>query len=342
MERIRRRLVTFPLLFAFWALLVAAVPITVPLALLVGLIRRRRFIFLRLTVFAVVYASLELLGLGLAALAGLHRKRSRELHYALQTWWAWTLFRAATLLLELDVRIEGEDAIAPGPIVLLLRHTSLADALLPAAVVTRRTGIRLRYVLKRELLVDPCLDLVGNRLPNHFIDRSQPTEEDMAAIAALASDLKDDEGVIIYPEGTRFTEAKRARILEKMQSSLYFQSAQSLEHTLPPRAGGVHALVRTAPKADVVFCAHTGFEGFATLADVLSGEMVGRTLRVAFWRVPASEVPHTHEELTCWLYERWKEVDRFAGSNQSTETPSRASAEVRPSLFDPADPSAVS
>jgi len=26
-------------------------------------------------------------------------------------------------------------------------------------------------VLKRELLADPCLDIVGNRLPNHFLDR---------------------------------------------------------------------------------------------------------------------------------------------------------------------------
>ena len=32
--------------------------------------------------------------------------------------------------------------------------------------------VRLRYVLKRELLLDPCLDIVGNRLPNCFVARS--------------------------------------------------------------------------------------------------------------------------------------------------------------------------
>lgn len=339
MERIRRRALTFPLLVVSWILLVVTAPLTLPLAVVVGVFRRRRFVMVRLTLFVVFYASLELVGLCLAGFAGLHPTRSRELHYALQTWWAWTLFRAATRLLQLDVRVEGEDVLREGPILLLLRHASLADSLLPAAVVTRRTGIRLRYVLKKELLFDPCLDVVGNRLPNHFIDRSQPTDADIAAIAALATDLKPDEGVIIYPEGTRFTERKRRRILGKMESSSYLPSAEALEHTLPPRAGGVHALVGAASNVDVVFCSHTGFEGFAQLGDVLSGDVVGRTLRVAFWRVPAAEVPRDHEELTCWLYERWKEVDRFVGSNV---LPTRARDEARPSLFDPADPSRAS
>ena len=31
--------------------------------------------------------------------------------------------------------------------------------------------MRPRYVLKDDLLIDPCLDIVGNRLPNHFLDR---------------------------------------------------------------------------------------------------------------------------------------------------------------------------
>ena len=40
--------------------------------------------------------------------------------------------------------------------------------------VSRRYHLRLRYVLKRELLWDPCLDIVGQRVPNIFVDRDAP------------------------------------------------------------------------------------------------------------------------------------------------------------------------
>ncbi len=319
---VRRRLLTIPLLIVVWLALIATAPLTLVLAVLVGAFRRRRFVIARLNLFAIVYTTLECVGLILAFGIGRDAKKLS----ALQTWWASTLFGVAKSLLQLDVRIHGEDAFAQGPFILLLRHTSLADSLLPAAIVTRRSGVRLRYVLKKELLVDPCLDVVGNRLPNHFIDRSQPTPEDLTAIAKLATNLGTDEGVIIYPEGTRFTEAKRTRVLERMRAkaSPYFATAMGLKHTLPPRAGGVHALLNAAPDTDVVVCAHTGFEGFATLSDLLSGAMVGRTLHVAFWRV--GDAPRELEELTCWLYERWKEVDAFAASNvMPTDPTSHAS-----------------
>ena len=58
-----------------------------------------------------------------------------------------------------------------GPIVLISRHASLADALLPAWLLGRNGDMRPRYVMKRDLLVDPCLDIVGHRVPNWFVDR---------------------------------------------------------------------------------------------------------------------------------------------------------------------------
>jgi hypothetical protein len=55
----------------------------------------------------------------------------------------------------------------------MLRHASIGDTLLASALVGRPHGIFwLRYVLKRELLWDPCLDVVGNRLPHVFVDRA--------------------------------------------------------------------------------------------------------------------------------------------------------------------------
>jgi len=56
-------------------------------------------------------------------------------------------------------------------LLMVCRHASRADSLVSAWVVTIGAGMHPRYVLKRELLADPCLDVVGNRLPNHFGDR---------------------------------------------------------------------------------------------------------------------------------------------------------------------------
>ena len=70
------------------------------------------------------------------------------------------------------------------------RHVSVADTLLPAVFVSSRNGILLRHVLKRELLWDPCLDIVGNRLPNCFVRRdSRDSAREIRAVAALAHDV---------------------------------------------------------------------------------------------------------------------------------------------------------
>ena len=69
------------------------------------------------------------------------------------------------------LQVRGDERVTPGPIVLFMNHASVIDTLLPVELVCRRHGMRLRYVLKKELLVDPCLDIVGLRVPNHFLDR---------------------------------------------------------------------------------------------------------------------------------------------------------------------------
>ncbi|MAC29776.1 MAG: hypothetical protein CMH59_25405, partial [Myxococcales bacterium] len=213
---------------------------------------------------------------------------------------------------------------------LALRHASLADSLLPAALVTGPHGLRLAYVLKKELLVDPCLDVVGHRIPNHFVDRAQPTEADLEAIGALLRDADTESGAILFPEGTRFSSKKRARVLRRLEEkgSPHLAAARALRHTLPPRLGGLAALLDANPRADVVFCAHVGLEGFATFADLLSGEVVGRTLAVRFWRVPARAIPEEREARLRWLYDQWAEVDRFVGARGDV---SRASAGAPPS-----------
>src|SRR5262249_52808520 len=154
-----------------------------------------------------------------------------------------------------------------------LRHASVADTLLPAVFIANPNGLKLRYVLKHELLLDPCLDIVGNRLPNSFVRRSSG---DSYRVLELMRNLGPRDGVIIYPEGTRFSYAKREAIIAQLESkgeSYLCAKARMLKHVLPPRLGGPLNLLDHNESADAVFCAHCGFDGVVDLRDFLKGSL---------------------------------------------------------------------
>lgn len=318
--RLRRRALTIPAVWLGLALFVLAAPVTLPAAAIVDALRRRRLVALRLCCFVGVYLLANVIGqLALALVwlrSGFGRDRTELVRrtYAVQTRWASSLFAATTRLWGLRWSVEGEAAINPAPMITLVRHASLLDTLIPSRLITRDHGIGLRFVLKRELLGDPCLDIAGHWLPNYFVDRSgEDSAAELRAIAELAAGLEPSEGLLIYPEGTRFSADKRARVLARLEQRDPALAARAcvLRHTLLPRTGGVLALLRGAPKADVLICGHVGLGGFATLADTWSGELVGRTIHVGFWRHAADSLPADDEGRAAWLYERWAELDRW-------------------------------
>jgi len=221
----------------------------------------------------------------------------------------------AVKIFRLQIEIEGKEAFDGGPLLLFMRHATLIDTLLPAALVSRPHGLRLRYVMKRELRIDPCLDIVGDRVPNAFIRRGLADgSAERARVIDLARNLGSKDGVVIYPEGTRFTPERRARLMEKFSKageSARLAKAESFLHVLPPRLGGVMGLMDVAPEADVVFCAHSGMERLTRLGDLFSGQVLGAKLRVRAWRVRAQDIPRTEVAREAWLEEEWRRVDRF-------------------------------
>ena len=66
--------------------------------------------------------------------------------------------------------------VEPGPVIVMIRHASILDNLLPSVFVAWPHKVRLRYLLKRELLSDPGLDIGGKRLPNYFVRRGTGAE----------------------------------------------------------------------------------------------------------------------------------------------------------------------
>jgi len=319
-----RRAWTLPLYAALWVASVALLPLLLAGALAADLARgARKLPLVRLAVFAPIFFTAEAVGLAaafavwLAAGAGRLVPRARFLawNFRLQCLWARALLAAARRVFDLGLEIEGDALATPGPLLVLPRHASLADVLLPAVLLSDRHGLRLRWVMKRELLVDPCLDVVGSRLPNAFVLRDAGrNEREIAAVVQLAGALSGRDGVLLYPEGTRASAAKRARALARIGAGAEAERVprlRALRHLLPPRTGGALALLAAAPDADVLLLGHVGLEGLATLRDLLDGTIVGRRIEVRYWRHAARDVPRERSAALAWLDARWLELDAW-------------------------------
>lgn len=320
-----RRAVSVPVYVLLAASMHLLLPLWLPLALVVDLVSdRRRLPRVRMLAFFLLYLSLEVAGVVVATGAWLKHLLRRdpaaflEDNAALQRWWTGRLFDGAAATLGFRVVVEaGAQAVLPAPFLLLVRHSSTADTVLAAALVANPHHVLLRYVLKRELLWDPCLDIVGQRLPNTFVDRSGARREaEIAAVAALGRGLDARSAALIYPEGTRFSPAKLAAAEARLAGRPELASfVGRFHHVLPPRLGGPLALLDAAPGVDLLLLEHAGFEPAASFGELWRGGLVGRVVRARFRRVPAAEVPSTGRE--AWLMGLWLETDRWVGEAQA-------------------------
>lgn len=314
----KRRLLTISAYSLMLVLLTAFAPVWIPLTFIVGLFRRRRFVILRLLMFFWTYLTIEMIGLAAAGAIYVitpgNVERREDLFFRLECWWGSSLFGWLSRYLSLTTVVEGTENILPGHVLVFIRHASIIDTALPVSFISNATGLRLRYVFKRELLVDPCIDVAGHASPNYFIDRGGDPAEELAGIRNLAVNL-GNEGVLLYPEGTRFTERKKRIAIARLAKTHpeLVPIAESYQHCLPPKPGGALTLIDAASDADVLIVAHRGLEGLAEVADLLSGAVVGKEVHVSFWRIPASEIPKGGARRR-WLFEVWRRVDDFVGA----------------------------
>jgi 1-acyl-sn-glycerol-3-phosphate acyltransferase len=320
-EAFRRRLVTIPRIVVLW---LALTVLFVPLLLLTVTVDAVRFVFTRKPWMAVrllamgwVYLTGQVVVVSVAGVQWLASftylgnavgKRT-EWAYGLQTWWVRLIMGAMRRVLGLSFAVTNDEAIEPGPIIVLFRHVSIVDNLLPHAFVSDRHGIHLRWVLKKELLSDPALDIGGNRIPNYFVDReSDDPATERANIAALGEGLEANEGIMLFPEGTRFSserrEARMARLAESNPELHDIMAGH--DHVLPPRPGGVLALLDSG--MDVVFGIHTGLESMRGLSEIWNIAPIGRTVQLTFRRVAAADIPSSAEDRIKWLHEEWARV----------------------------------
>jgi 1-acyl-sn-glycerol-3-phosphate acyltransferase len=299
--------VTFPVL------LIGAV--IVDLAL--WLARRKPWMAVRLLAMLWWFLAGELYGLvGLFAIwlvsLGRDSSRRRDRVYRLKRRWLGSHLAGIRRLFGLTFEIEGLELAGPGPVLVMIRHASIIDNALPDVIIGGAHGLGFHFVIKRELQMLPTIDIGGRWVPTLFVRRaSGDTEAELGRMKALTVDLLATDGLLIYPEGTRWTAAKLARaqeIIAERQPQVALLAAR-LRYVLPPRLGGTIALLEASRGVDVVLFGHYGLDGFEYISDIWSGGLVGTTVRMRFWRFPAADVPEDRDQLIEWLYDRWQQLD---------------------------------
>jgi 1-acyl-sn-glycerol-3-phosphate acyltransferase len=325
---IKRRLVTVPVVYLMFIVVTALiVPLLVgafiwDLAMLA--LKRRPPSATRLIL--ILWGLLIADAIGIVALLitwitagfGTNRQRLGATAFKIQSVWANWMYGCAKHSFRLNFDVQGREDCAEGPYILLVRHSSMVDNLLPSHSISVPLGVELRYVMKRELLNDPCFDICGRRMPNHFVDREAGGAEEVARVRNLATGMGAKDGVLIYPEGTRYTKTKFERALQKIaeRNPQRAERMAGLTQCLPPRHGGVKALMEGAPEADIVLLIHVGFEGLRGIGDVLKGDLVGRDVIVRLVRFPRSSIPEG-DAVGDWLDSVWLDIDAWVAETRS-------------------------
>ena len=320
LPEIPRRLISWSALTLAFAVVWTLLPLWLVVALGSDLVRQSRFAWTRLIVFGAVFLLVESVGLAIAlvlrAVGLVFPAGDLARHRRLQATYLGLLWTTALSVWDLTVTVEDRTGGLSGPALLLVRHTSFADTVLAAQYVAKPHDIALRYVLKHELLWAPCLDLVGQRLPNAFVRRDgAESAQDAQRVRALTTDLGPREGVLIYPEGTRFTTARKMLAVQRLMSKdpVLGARAARLVNVLPPRPGGVLSLL-DGIAGDVVVLMHVGFEDAADLRAMANGALIGREIRLRIDRFDAASRPTADGDRLEWVWSLWEEMDRWVGA----------------------------
>lgn len=324
-RKLPRRALTMTLLHVFTALWWAVAPLAVPALVVTDLIKRRPLVLVRfyanigLIVFGQVWGAWLLFAIWLASGGGLAWRRCNRWSLTAEGYWADWNARVQGWVWGITYDVEGTEVLEDGPSILLMRHASINDTILPIGLATYAHDVRLRIVLKAELLWAPIVDAIGHRVPVAFIRRgSGDTTRELEVCKSITPDLHRREAIMIFPEGTRFSPERRAQIIDRLRAKdpVAAAEAEALTHVLPFRTGGATALMDGAPDAALVFCAHTGYERSAKLADFVNGGMYRAVIKVKMWRVDPADIPRDPDARAAFLHAEWRKVNAWVAEHQ--------------------------
>jgi 1-acyl-sn-glycerol-3-phosphate acyltransferase len=333
---IRRPLtITTWLVLSALGLLLSPVLLAVSAVMAAVLRRPQPMLFTR---FLIAYLARELGGLiacgMLWVIAGfgmrIRSQRSQRLHFRLLRWYVHGLAARVLSLLDIDVDAQIPDDVAEAlrrdrPLLFFSRHAGPGDTLLLVDLLDTDFDRRPSVVFKDTLAIDPCVDLVGHRLPHAILDTSD-RQECEARIKQVTANLDPRGVLVLFPEGGNVTGERRRRAMRRLWRKgrrKQAEAARQMTHVMPPQPTGALAALSANPDADVIFGAHTGLGLAAFPRELWKRTPIGQTLRERMWLAPADERPTDPEEQIDWLYDWWRQIDEWL-ETQGEETPDQA------------------
>jgi 1-acyl-sn-glycerol-3-phosphate acyltransferase len=278
------------------------------------------------TKFLIAYLARELavlvacgaLWLAFGLTGQMRSRRSQRLHLRLLRWFVHGLAQRVLTLLRIDIAESPEPAAAAAlardrPLLFFSRHAGPGDTVLLIDQLLSRYDRSPRVVFKQTLTIDPCIDLIGHRMPHAVLDTSD-AEDCEAQIREVSAGLGPRGVLVLFPEGGNFTADRRRHALRSLRRKGRRREATAgaqMTHMLPPHPTGALAALRGNPDADVVFAAHTGLGLAAFPRELWRETPIGQTLRTRMWLAPAAERPEGDEAITEWLYDWWRRLDSW-------------------------------
>lgn len=341
--RLVRRVVLAPLVVVLAVGLVVLFPLLGLAFGAVGVARSGRLRAFRLLCFAIIWLLAETaalfmcLGLWIASGFGgrLHTEPFQRRHYAIMRWFLDVLYRGAERTFGLRVSVSEpvftaaeQAARLARPVIVLSRHAGPGDSLLLVHQLLTEYGRRPRVVMKAAIQLDPGIDVVGNRLPNVFIQHRKAGDGLFSSqVSRLAADLGNEDALVIFPEGGNWTPGRWRRGIRRLEQSGradLAKRARDMPNLLPPRTGGTLAAIGACPAADVIFVAHAGLDQLASVGDIWRHLPVSQQVCAQWWRVPCDEVPRSgsseHAVQERWLYDWWERIDAWISANRVEPT----------------------
>ncbi len=265
--------------------------------------------------------------------ARIDSSRSQRLHLRLLRWFVHGFAQRVLTLLRIEIVLEpspeAERALSEEkPLLFFSRHAGPGDTVLLVDQLLTRYHRAPSVVFKETLTIDPCVDLIGHRMPHAVLDTSDAADCE-AQIQVVTAGLGPRGVLVLFPEGGNFTAERRRRALQHLRRSgqrRQAAAAEQMTHMLPPHPAGALAALAARPDADVIFAAHTGLGLAAFPRELWRETPIGRTLRTRMWLVAAADRPQGEQAQTDWLNEWWKRLDHWV-DDQGEEAP----AEPEPS-----------
>lgn len=225
---------------------------------------------------------------------------------------------AAGRWVDLRVELDGPlDLGEPGvPDVVMARHAGPGDSVVLAWLLAHENGRVPRVVLSEGLRWMPGVDIALSSIDSYFVPSRSGAGDDRAeGVARVARSMGPTDTMLIFPEGTNFTPARRTKVLESLRrkgETAVVARADRWQHVLPPRPAGVVAALLARSDADVLVVAHTGLEDLDSAWDMWRAlPLTDRTLRLRSATYAAKALPADREGLEEWLNDRWHEVDAW-------------------------------